>query len=301
MAIALLLCGAVVAHSAGYYPSEANSPAAPPGKLGLAYGGALPEFDFQIPDTRSEAAEEQAVKVGWSWARQLHDGILPRNQVEEAILCARMALTPVGMAGGGTYGALAGESKHKLRPALTALTNALAQLRVQDAPQHELLWRIQQKTTRTITLLTNSFPAETSFRVARLMDVYAPLSPAPSRSPSQSESLCNLPAFEGVDTLLMVRVVNHGLSGLDGYNSKLSLNIAVRATLIRPSDSIQLCGFYVQYDSPPRKFVDWAANGALPFRQEMQTALDSIAEQIVVQSGLRLPPPPQGPMGIVSR
>src|SRR5882724_3896170 len=94
--IALLTFGCTTPRSADYRPSQVPASVAPPGRIGLAYGGPLPQFDLQIPDTRAEAAEEHAVKVGWSWARDLNEGIIPLNQVEEAVLCVRMGLTPVG-------------------------------------------------------------------------------------------------------------------------------------------------------------------------------------------------------------
>jgi len=293
-AFALLTFGCAVPRSADYRPNQVPACVAPPGRIGLAYGGPLPQFDLQIPDTRAEAAEEHAVKVGWSWARDLHEGIIPLNEAEEAVLCVRMGLTPVGMLGGAVYGAFAGESKSKLEPALTALTNAMTELQVQEALRQKLLLLVQQKSPRPVNIMTNSFPAETAFRLHSLMDDYVPL---PSDTRMRSE--CNPASFEGIDTLLMIRVINHGLSGLDGHNSRLALNMSVRVTLVRAQDQAQLSGFYAQYDSPARKFVDWAANGAEPFRSEFEWAVQNLAEQIVAQSGLQLPPPPPAAMSIV--
>jgi hypothetical protein len=266
-------------------PGGVPAPNAPPGRIGLAYGGSLPQFDLQIPDSRSEAAEDHAVRTGWSWGRDLHEGCV-YNELDAIGVYIRMGLTPVGMLGGAAYGAFAGESKHELERALFALTNAMTQLQVQEALHQKLLFLIQQKSARPVALMTNSFPAETAFRVPSLMDIYAPL---PDDARSNSE--CSPSAFEGVDTLVMIRAINHGLSGPDRPNPPLTLNLAVRVTLIRAQDRTQLAGFYAQYDSPPRKFVDWAGLGAQPFRIEFERGLQTLAEQIVAQSGLQLPQP----------
>ena len=126
------------------------------------------------------------------------------------------------------------------------------------------------------------------------MDQFVPI---PSDSQVQSE--CSPQAFEGVDTLVLLRVINHGLSGLDGHNSRLTLNLALRVTLIRGQDRSQLSGFYAQYESLPRKFAEWAVNDAQPLRSEFERAMHNLAEQIVSQSRLHLPEPPQTPIGIV--
>src|SRR2546428_2336585 len=53
-----------------------TSQKAPPdsmGRVGMAYGGRLPQFDFQIPDSRGEASGEEAAKTGLSWVRDLKE------------------------------------------------------------------------------------------------------------------------------------------------------------------------------------------------------------------------------------
>jgi len=144
--------------------------------------------------------------------------------------------------------------------------------------------------------MTNSFPAESTFRVPTLMDNYAPL-PFSFASHEQTKT-CGPSALDGIDTLLLIRTINHGLAGRAGHNSKLALNMAVRATLIRAKDRTQRLGLYAQYDSPKRRFVEWAVNDAAPFRAETERALQSLAGQILNQSGLQVPQVPHAPVGI---
>jgi hypothetical protein len=105
-------------------------------------------------------------------------------------------------------------------------------------------------------------------------------------------------AAEGMEKVLLVRVINHGLSGLDGHNSPLGYNVALQVTLIRMSDYTQVSGFYATYESPARKkFVDWAVNDAQPFRAEVANALQNLSDVIATELGSRLPPAPAPPIG----
>src|SRR5438309_3800503 len=70
---ALLLFGGAASYSAGYQTSPNSNMARPSERFGLAYGGALPQFDLQVPDTRGEAAADDAVQAGFNWARDLHE------------------------------------------------------------------------------------------------------------------------------------------------------------------------------------------------------------------------------------
>ena len=293
--LAMLTFGAATSHSADYTPEP--TPAAPAGlgRIGIGYGGSLPQFDLQIPDTKLEAAEDKAGEFGLHWAREDHEGI--RNEAQGIGVLAEMALTPVSMLAGATYGTFAGASGRKLKPALTVLTNIMTELQVQEALRSQLLRLIQQRSPQPLTLMTNPFPAESAFRVPSLMDTIAPL-PFSFAAQRQKQE-CGPSAFEGIDTLLMIRVVNHGLSGRDGHNSQLALNMAVRVTLIRAQDRTQLSGFYAQFDSPKRRFIKWAVNDGQAFRAEMECGLHSLADQIIAQSGLLAPQAPPAPTGIV--
>jgi hypothetical protein len=265
------------------------------GRVGLAYGGRLPQFDLQIPDSRAEASGEEAAKKGLSWVRDLKANAVD-NELDALWVYIRMGLSPVGLLAGSIYGGCVGESARKLDPAAVVLDQTIKELQVEQAVPRQVFQAVRQKSLRPLVLPTNSFPAESAFRVPTLMDLYAPL--PLSFATSQPEKACGPSAFDGMDTLVLVRVVNHGLSGRDRHNPKLSLNLALRVTVIRAQDRTQLFAFYAQYESPARRFVDWAKDDATPFRVEFQRAVESLAEQIVAQSGLQVPAGPN-PTGIV--
>ena len=290
------LAGGLSGSDADYVPESLTPASGAPSRVGLAYGGDLPAFDLQIPDTKSEAAGEMAAKLGLKWMRDLHEGLVC-NELDGLGVYVGMAFTPVGMTAGAIYGAGAGESARKLQPALMVVTNAMNELQVQEGIQRHLFLLVREKSLQPLTVLTNSFPAESAFRVPSLMDAYAPL--PFSLAPRQPEIECASSGNDAVDTLLLIRVVNHGLSGRHGYNSTVALNVALRVTLVRVADRAQLSGFYAQYDGPSRHFIDWAAHDAQPFREEWQRALQSLADQIVAQAGLLSPQPGPIPTGIV--
>ena len=292
--LAALLC--VGAPNAPCADGDASAKPLPDnrGRVGLAYGGRLPQFDFQIPDSRGEASGEEAAKIGLSWVRDLKANAVD-NELDALWVYIRMGLSPVGVLAGSIYGGCVGESVKKLDPAAVALDRALKELQVEQAVPRQVFNAIRQKSLRPVVLPTNSFPAESAFRVPTLMDQYAPL--PLSFATSQPEKACGPSAFDGMDTLVLVRVVNHGLSGRDRHNPRLSLNLALRVTVIRAQDRTQLFWFYAQYDSPAQKFIEWAKDDAAPFRVELQRAVESLADQIVAQSGLQVPAGPN-PTGI---
>src|SRR5207248_959057 len=119
-------------------------------------------------------------------------------------------------------------------------------------------------------------PRETEFPVASLMDEFSdPL----SKAARQKDELRGL-ASQGFETLVLLRVINHGLSRRDGHNSNLWVNMAVCVTFVRVKESTQTGSFYAQYERASRKFVQWAENQAQPFREEYGHALQNVAEQI---------------------
>lgn len=262
--------------------------------MGLAYAGTLPKFDLQLPQTRMDAAGEASAKLGLSWMRDLHETNV-HNVFQALGIYVRMGLTPLGLLAGTGYGAIAGESASKLDPALNTLSRAIHELQVDEMMRSQLLFLLHQRSVQPVVLLTNLSTADTVFRVPSLMDEYAPL--PFSFATQQPSKDCASPAFEGLDTVLLIRVVNHGLSGRHGYNSGLAVNVVVVATLIRPQDRTQLFNFYAQYDSAKKSFIEWGANDAQAFRAEMERALQSVTQQILSKSGLQVPRAPQ-PTGI---
>ena len=264
---------------------------APVGGIGLAYAGELPKFDLQVPETKGDLAGERAAKFGLGWVRAANEGLV-QNEPEALAWCGWVALTPVGMAVGGLSGAWSGVSSKKVDTASQAITKAMEDVQVQEAPRRGLLRLIGKLSPVPLTILTNGFPSEKAFPVNdnSLMNQLAPL-PYSFAALKAAEERGPLPD-EGLEVLLLVRMINHGLSGLDQANAPLSFNMVLHVTVVRVRDHTQLFDFYAKYDSAPKKFVQWAANNAQSFREETERALQSLAAQVVSGSGLDSVPPP---------
>src|SRR6266436_6464268 len=87
--LAALLC--VGGPNAPCADSDASAKAASDtmGRVGLAYGGRLPQFDLQIPDSRGEASGEEAAKTGLSWVRELKENAV-NNELDALWVYIRM-------------------------------------------------------------------------------------------------------------------------------------------------------------------------------------------------------------------
>ena len=152
-AVSTLACGSAICRAADYTPGSPPPAKTAPGRVGIAYGGSLPEFDLQIPDTRGEAAQERAVQLGLWWERDLEEGRV-RNELDALGIYLGMGLTPLGALAGGSSGAFAGESARKLTPALTIITNVMAELDVQEALRRQLPLLLREKSPQPVVLMT---------------------------------------------------------------------------------------------------------------------------------------------------
>ena len=108
-----------------------------------------------------------------------------------------------------------------------------------------------------------------------MMDRFVPI-PADLAMAPRQEGLCAELRRQSFDQVVLLRVINHGLSGLDGHNSNLSVNMAVRATLIHVADATQGESFYAQYSGAERKFTEWAANNGQFFQEEFERGLRAL-------------------------
>ena len=85
------------------------------------------------------------------------------------------------------------------------------------------------------------------------------------------------------DTILELYDGERSLLSGGGVNPVMHLEIGYRCTLIRARDQKALHVFRVNYTSSGHKFVEWGANDAELFQEEMDKALSSLAGQIRAQ------------------
>ncbi len=164
-------------------------------------------------------------------------------------------LWPVGALGGAIYGAASAQSVELLHPlseikgAEELMRNALADRRIEEAIRD----RVEQVAPR---------------RKCNCVFLSVPYETVGNPSPS----------IEGTDTVVKVAVEEFGLAGEEGDDPRVALR--VRAwTYFKwtTSESAE----NMEYEGRSRKLSAWAADNARLFRQELNRAVQSLAEQIV--------------------
>lgn len=66
-----------------------------------------------------------------------------------------------------------------------------------------------------------------------------------------------------------------------GVNPPLRLVMAVGIRFIQIKDGYVLCNLIYEYQSDPRKFLEWGANNAQPFKEELDLGFQYFATEIV--------------------
>ena len=86
---------------------------------------------------------------------------------------------------------------------------------------------------------------------------------------------------QAIDTVLEIRVHEHGLRGNPGSNPQLRLAAEVEAQLIRLQDGAELCRRRMVRQGAARQYTDWTEDDARALRSEIAACRQSLAQQIV--------------------
>ena len=152
---------------------------------------------------------------------------------------------------GMTVGAIMAESGSEVKEVEATLTKAPGELKVQETFRDRVLQEAREQTRHNFVLIQDQAP-------------YSSL------------------ADKGIDTVLEVGLVGLRFEG-EGVNPKLTLVMNVRARLVRVQDETNVYSDNWTYSASGRKFTKWAADNAKQFREEVDRACQSLAEQIVKQ------------------
>jgi hypothetical protein len=204
----------------------------------------------QLPLVRGKAIKERA-REG---AQAFISDPLPAESVPYAsggavaafggIELVGLALAPVGAAINSLRAMVKGIPAAKYYPAMRALTNAQAQFHVTK----EVIHRIRSQ------------------------------APPPDRS---GFNFISHGAITPADTILELYEGEHSLRGNEQINPSMQFRLSFKCSLFRAIDHQLLHVFRVAYDSEYRSFVQWGANDAALFREEVETGMASMTEQIV--------------------
>lgn len=178
-----------------------------------------------------------------------------------------IALVPVVALGGAIYGAVVAESAEAVAEAEAALQKALAEAKIQEALPDRVYLVARDQTRNPVILLGESGPT------------------------ARTEGLRHPPSAEAApDTFLEVSVTALRFVG-NGINPPLALMMNVETRLVPAEDRGTHYEAALEYRSRTRKFTEWAADNAQPFREELERAIHSLAERIVEEAFLLYPIP----------
>jgi hypothetical protein len=94
------------------------------------------------------------------------------------------------------------------------------------------------------------------------------------------------------DTTLTLYVLRCGLHGDKSINPLLRLCVRLQAELLRTRTSAEAGRAYVNFESSPLVYTDWAGSHALALHREWDAAIASVAQQLADWiNGVQLPPP----------
>jgi hypothetical protein len=166
--------------------------------------------------------------------------------------------TVAGALIGATTGAFQGVPKSKAEEAVVAVKNATDELKVQKVMQENILTIVREQTGYQFLVIEDQGPIDINDE-----PTYVSLT------------------GKGIDVILETNVWSYGLWGQEGINPPLHFFVNVSARLIRVRDGKVLYSRNLRRESVGRKFIDWGANNAQPFREELDFCCHSLAKQII--------------------
>jgi hypothetical protein len=192
-------------------------------------------------------------------------------------LALGIGLAPIAAVVGSVYGAIAAESAEKVKQAEAALKNAFVDLKVWEAMGDRVFEVAQDRTSHHLVLVAE---------------------PPPDTPGEKTDEGSR--ARAGVDTVLEVSISSVALVAPPAVNPPLALILQACARLVRTADGAELYPSggddppALAYASASRRFVEWGAEDARLFREELGRASQSLAEKIVDEVFLvYLPPGPR--------
>jgi len=206
-------------------------------------------FLLQLPESKAEAVLEARSDTEWALDGLEND----RNFVIQA--GAALAAVPLGL-WEQSSALWRGVSRRRLAAAKACLAAVTNYARPQKALALEVARSLTPQGRQQILPAMGIAPAR--------------LGPGAALGRGASGTfVASVTATEASDTVLEIRVLRASLSGEEGMNPRLALNIAARASVVRIADGAELYSVWVFYRSREQRFCAWAAHEARAFRQEL--------------------------------
>ena len=249
------------------------------GTIGLASPGPVPEFTMHRPVTKGQAAKNSIAQ----WPG-LSEGLAP----DIRLAAFQVAWAPVGVVFGGAQGAFTGVSVRKLNAATGTLTKVGGQIQNAHGLENQLAKLTREKNGHDLVLVTNPVTDALTppLRWANFSPITQETPALTERKPAADHRELVALREQGVDTVLEITVLSHGLIGKEGVNPPLSVEVALCVRLIRVRDGAELYAIYPRYDGGCQKFTQWAANNGQPLREEVQHAYQELSGRIMEKLNL---------------
>lgn len=213
-------------------------------------------FRLQLPQTRAEATVEAQSDTEWAL-----DGLEDdRNFVVQA--GAKLAAIPLGIweQSAAIWRGLSHRRLAAAKDRLGAVTNYA---RPQEAIALEVARNLSPRS------MDRTLPA-------------VAVTPSPLRRiTALSRCSFGTTAADGrSDTVLEIRVLRASLSGKEGINPHLALNVEARARVVRAADGVEIFSIPAFYRSREKRFCAWAAHDAQVFRQELECCYREMGQAV---------------------
>jgi hypothetical protein len=251
------------------------------GQLGVYSTGEVMQVTLQRPLQKEEAQEEALSDVAWSL-----DGLqYSRNSIVQLSACA--AAIPLSL-WKQTVAAVRGLSSKQYQHAEAQLSAAARAGLPHEELANQVAQQLAPRTAQPVALVRKPPIAETEDEstVMRCMARGTLAWLPPGQTPTSYLEA------QGTDSALEIHVLSAALKGKSGINPPLAVCVEAEATLYRVRDGAEVYSFPILYRSEGRKFVDWAANDAKLFREELNRCYQKMGDALVeklVERGVLTP------------
>lgn len=235
-----------------------EAPLSPGSLVGLLSGNHEPlGLTYARPASRGETANK--------WGTNAVTSLWTKNDpLGNLVLTLFYGPLLYGM--GAAVGAAITPSAAAVEEARTTLVDAWEAARVADTFETRVVAEMREHTG--VSLISLSTPLAVG-----------------SREPSEGPA----PAREALEAILVLlspqaRLERRSITGGDGPNPELSLVLAGRLLLLRNADGVVLYDVHFwKHVGPVHTFTEWGADNADRFRTELNRALQTLAEELVVE------------------
>lgn len=234
--------------------------------IGLTVARPCPEFSLELPVTKGSASQSAASEGARGVLADPHGAML----------------FPLGYAVGGIIGGLLGVDEGELKAATHSISAAARDIHFDERMAVAIREHINGIYPGRIHDLADNIPMESREVQGQLLrDTGGGLTwirPSPAPHPLTGTR---------VDTVIGIRLAFQGFQArqnpsirstgdVELFNPPLVLVLIADVSVVRVGDWASLGGLTVSYESAPRKFTEWAAENAQPFRRESEAGLQEL-------------------------